>query len=127
MDAGLSGSSFHWNGRKPVPLDSRGRAEARTPRGLDTMGGYTTSGEPHFRSGVAERNGDEARPLRRLHPHQYGLPAARLRVGHRLAHVGRGRDRLAVDGENAVAGLEAVAGGAVGIDLGHHDAFAAIS
>src|SRR5208283_1867452 len=36
-------------------------------------------------------------------------------------------NRLAVHVENDVAGLEAVAGGAVGIDLRHHDAFAAVT
>src|ERR1700691_5221766 len=59
---------------------------------------------------VAERNGDETRRLSRSHPHQYGTFAAGMRVGHRLAHLGRRRDELAVDIEDDIPALEAIAG-----------------
>src|SRR5271169_5141536 len=99
-----------------------GTGRSPSPKGAAAMGA-TPSGAPLW-SCVADGNGDEAGRLSRLHPHQYGTFAAGLRVGHRLAHLGRGRDRLAVDVEDDVPGLEAVAGRAVGIDRSHHDAFA---
>ena len=75
-------------------------------------------------SGVAERDGDKMRSVAGLHPHQHCFPAIGLSIRHGLADVGRGRDRLAIDIENEIAGPKTVACGAVLIDLRHHDAIA---
>jgi hypothetical protein len=87
-----------------------GRAEARPHRGRAAWGAM--SGGPDFGSRIAERNRDKTRCLRRFHPHQHCLPALGLRIGYRFAHIGGGRHGLAVDVEDDVAGLDAVAGGA---------------
>src|SRR5271168_4101662 len=72
-----------------------GTGRSPSPMGAAAMGA-TRSGAP-LSSRVADGNGDEPRRLSRFHPHQYGTFAAGMRVGHRLAHLGRRRNQLAVD------------------------------
>ena len=78
------------------------------------------------RSGVAERQRDEARSVAGLHPHQHVGAAVALGVGQHLAHLADTGDGLAADVEDDVTGLQAMLGrGAVGVDAGDHQALAA--
>ena len=87
---------FRRDGPKPVP------------DGAAPLGGDQSERRTRSDSSVAERHRDKMRSLRGFHPHQYRLAAAGLRIGHGLAHVGRRGNRLAVDVEDHIAGLEAL-------------------
>src|SRR5947209_17292808 len=109
-----------------VSLFTGGDGPKPVPNGTPPPGGRKgKSGAPHS-SRVTDRNRNEAGALVRLHAHQDASLAVALSVRDRLAHIGRRRHRLAVDVENDVAGLELIARRAVRIDLGDHDALAAI-
>src|SRR5581483_2123494 len=79
-----------------------------------------------MRLALGERHGDEARLTAALHTHQHDVLVVVLCGVDGIAHVTGTRDYLAGNFENDVAFLEAALGGrALGIDLGHDDAFLA--
>src|ERR1700728_3646942 len=94
-----------------------------SPGYVPPAGATDASGSPHSsearRSGVAERQGHEARALVRLHPEQQRMLSLLACVRELAADIAGARDRSAADVEDDVANLKAVIGGdAVRIDRG---------